>query len=178
MGYCKTNVFWNSEACCTARKPLVSWDITGESCEAWHTWTFRYWGAYGIYVGFAPLFGIIAASATMLTKRALPAAAPGHDHKNDNVTAGGPQGVVGKTMYMAAGSGIPEIETILSGLLFRTSSISKFLQSRHSGQPSRLRLACVLRKKGRLCTFRPASHIWWACPCQTTVTMDGDERAA
>ncbi|KAA6409118.1 MAG: chloride channel 3 [Lasallia pustulata] len=114
MGYCKTNVFWNSEACCTARKPLVSWDITGESCEAWHTWTFRYWGAYGIYVGFAPLFGIIAASATMLTKRALPAAAPGHDHKNDNVTAGGPQGVVGKTMYMAAGSGIPEIETILS----------------------------------------------------------------
>lgn len=51
----------------------------------------------------------------MLTRRNLPAAAPGHGHQD--VQMGGEQGITGKSMYMAAGSGIPEIKTILSGFV-------------------------------------------------------------
>lgn len=148
MGYCKTNVFWNREGCCTARRPLVPWDNTGESCEAWHTWTFIYWGSYGIYVGFALLFGIIAASATTLTKRALPAAAPGHGHNHDDVAVGGPQGVVGKTMYMAAGSGIPEIKTILSGFVIPNFLDFKVLAVKAFGATFAVATGMCLGKEG------------------------------
>ena len=52
----------------------------------------------------------------MLTKKSLPAAAPGKEDKYRDAK-GGEQGVGGKTMFMAAGSGIPEIKTILSGFV-------------------------------------------------------------
>lgn len=120
----------------------------GESCQGWHTWTFGYWGAYGIYVGFALLFGIIAASATLLTKHALPVAAPGHSAKNDNVTVGGPQGVVGKTMYMAAGSGIPEIKTILSGFVIPNFLDFKVLAVKAFGATFAVATGMCLGKEG------------------------------
>jgi chloride channel 3/4/5 len=65
----------------------------------------------------------------MTTKKALPAAAPGHDDKNqglqqkanghqtDNSMTEPEATPSGKSMYMAAGSGIPEIKTILSGFV-------------------------------------------------------------
>lgn len=148
LGYCKTNVFWNRESCCTTQKPLVTWENTDESCQAWHTWTFAYWGAYGIYVGFALLFGIIAASATMLTKRSLPAATPGHGDKNHDVTAGGPQGVTGKSMYMAAGSGIPEIKTILSGFVIPNFLDFKVLAVKAFGATFAVATGMCLGKEG------------------------------
>ena len=65
----------------------------------------------------------------MTTKRALPAAAPGQGDRgpfqkkqmcnaNDGPSGDAPAPVAaGKSMYMAAGSGIPEIKTILSGFV-------------------------------------------------------------
>ena len=148
LGYCSTNVFWNRESCCTDRKPLGIWGNTGEDCEAWHTWTFTYWRAYGIYVGFALLFGIIAASVTMITKRSLPAAAPGHGDKNHGVAAGSPQGVVGKSMYMAAGSGIPEIKTILSGFVIPNFLDFKVLAVKAFGATFAVATGMCLGKEG------------------------------
>ncbi|CAO1605212.1 hypothetical protein XANCAGTX0491_008735 [Xanthoria calcicola] len=53
----------------------------------------------------------------MLTKSTLPSAAPGHGDKSPRLTNASDQDVVGKSMYLAAGSGIPEIKTILSGFV-------------------------------------------------------------
>lgn len=99
-------------------------------------------------MGFALLFGIIAASATTLTKRALPAAAPGHGHNHDDVAVGGPQGVVGKTMYMAAGSGIPEIKTILSGFVIPNFLDFKVLAVKAFGATFAVATGMCLGKEG------------------------------
>lgn len=80
-------------------------------------WTDDYWKAFGIFVGFALAFGVISSSLTMLTKSTLPSAAPGHGDKLARLTKGSDRGVVGKSIYLAAGSGIPEIKTILSGFV-------------------------------------------------------------
>ncbi|KAL9041421.1 MAG: hypothetical protein Q9180_001290 [Flavoplaca navasiana] len=118
LGYCDTNVFSNRENCCTSRHPLGATNTNlGESCPAWHMWTDDYWKAFGIFVGFALAFGVISSSFTMLTKSTLPTAAPGHGDKSARLTEGGDQAVVGKSIYLAAGSGIPEIKTILSGFV-------------------------------------------------------------
>lgn len=50
----------------------------------------------------------------MTTKANLPAVTPEH---LDDQSAGKRTSVKGKSMYMAAGSGIPEIKTILSGFV-------------------------------------------------------------
>ncbi|KAL8860871.1 MAG: hypothetical protein Q9178_002626 [Gyalolechia marmorata] len=118
IGYCSTNIFSNRESCCTNRHPLGTTKTNlGEDCSAWHMWTNDYWEAFGIFVGFALAFGVISSSFTMLTKSTLPSAAPGHGDKPPRSIKGGDQGVVGKSMYLAAGSGIPEIKTILSGFV-------------------------------------------------------------
>lgn len=68
-----------------------------------------------IYLGFALAYGLISASVTLLTKRSLPATAPGTGDKDQY--GGIPKPATGKVMYMASGSGIPEIKTILSGFV-------------------------------------------------------------
>ncbi|KAL8670041.1 MAG: hypothetical protein Q9168_005402 [Polycauliona sp. 1 TL-2023] len=118
LGYCTTNIFSNRESCCTHRHPLGTAKVNlGKDCSAWHMWTDNYWKAFGTFVGFALAFGVISSSFTMLTKSTLPSTAPGHGDKSPRSTKGGDQGVVGKSMYLAAGSGIPEIKTILSGFV-------------------------------------------------------------
>lgn len=120
LGYCASNPFSNRELCCTNRSPLSTTKTKtnlGEGCDAWHMWTDDYWGAFGIFVGFALAFGVISSSATMLTKSNLPAAAPGHGDKNYKPATGSDQAIIGKSIYLAAGSGIPEIKTILSGFV-------------------------------------------------------------
>ena len=115
LGYCASNPFWNRETCCTNRKPLSAAKANlGEGCDSWRMWTDGWYPAFGIFVGFALLFGIISSSITMLTKSNLPAAAPGHGDKGE---AGHDPAVPGKSIYLAAGSGIPEIKTILSGFV-------------------------------------------------------------
>ena len=117
QGYCTKIVFSNRETCCNDRHPLIAGNDAGEDCQAWYPWSSAYWGAFAIYMGFALAFGIISSSVTMLTKSNLPAAAPGRGDQSADIAAGGDQGVVGKSMYLAAGSGIPEIKTILSGFV-------------------------------------------------------------
>ena len=53
----------------------------------------------------------------MLTKSALPAAVPRRGDHGQGPDAGDNLPVAGKTMYLASGSGIPEIKTILSGFV-------------------------------------------------------------
>ncbi|KAI4191649.1 MAG: hypothetical protein LQ346_004674 [Caloplaca aetnensis] len=117
LGYCRTNVFSNRESCCTDRHPLAAAKVNlGEGCSEWHMWTDDYWKAFGIFVAFALAFGVISSSFTMLTKSTLPSTAPGHGDKPRSLKVGD-QGLVGKSIYLAAGSGIPEIKTILSGFV-------------------------------------------------------------
>ena len=104
-GYCKANAFRNRETCC----PKVSLTRTPEGCPDWHNWSDSFAGAFTVYVAFALVFGIIAGSVTMTTKANLPAVKSDGDESE--------QTPLGKAMYMAAGSGIPEIKTILSGFV-------------------------------------------------------------
>ncbi|EXJ86041.1 hypothetical protein A1O1_06410 [Capronia coronata CBS 617.96] len=125
-GYCKTNVFASKDICCAPTASLDPFaDEMGESCPAWRYWTDKYWHGFGIYVGFALLFGIISGSVTLTTKRSLPATAPGSGDRVP-MEMNGQQPTpadtakpepAGKSIYMAAGSGIPEIKTILSGFV-------------------------------------------------------------
>ncbi|KAL2051760.1 hypothetical protein ABVK25_007916 [Lepraria finkii] len=119
LGYCKTNPFSNRESCCTDRTPLgINKANLEDGCEEWHMWTDHWYRAFALFVGFALLYGLVSSSLTMTTKSNLPAAAPEHrDKRHHGPGSGTDQIVVGKSMYLAAGSGIPEIKTILSGFV-------------------------------------------------------------
>ncbi|KAF5620353.1 hypothetical protein F25303_12593 [Fusarium sp. NRRL 25303] len=96
-GYCTNNIFLSRRACCSSET----------NCQNWKSWTESYMFAYAIYVGLALAFGIIAGSVTATTKMNLTAVAPEKGRSSASSD--------GKVMYMAAGSGIPEIKTVLSG---------------------------------------------------------------
>ena len=119
LGYCTTNPFANRKSCCTDQTPLGAKRIAnlGEGCKEWHMWTDDWYRRFGIYVGWALVFGVVSSSITMLTKSNLPATAPGQGDRPQNPGSGTDQAVTGKSMYLAAGSGIPEIKTILSGFV-------------------------------------------------------------
>ncbi|OHW93911.1 voltage gated chloride channel [Colletotrichum incanum] len=107
-GYCKNNALLDRGRCC---RNIADTDI----CDAWRPWVDErqeggYLASYAIYVLFALLFGVVAGNVTMTTKSSLPAV------DADSVVTAGAM-TEGKTMYMAAGSGIPEIKTILSGFV-------------------------------------------------------------
>ncbi|MCJ1399478.1 hypothetical protein MMC11_002680 [Xylographa trunciseda] len=144
IGYCSTSVFSNRETCCTNRSPLNIAEELGEDCKAWHTWSHDYIGGLAIYVGYALLFGIVSGSVTMLTKSSLPATAS----KQDDVKSGGEQGVAGKTMYLAAGSGIPEIKTILSGFVIPNFLDFKVLAVKAIGASFAVATGMCLGKEG------------------------------
>lgn len=114
VGFCSSKPFRNRKTCCMNKLPLFgTLETVDKDCSDWKMWSETFWRGFGIYVGFAVLFGIIAGSVTMTTKSNLPAA--GQDDGKDHI--GGEGLLVGKSMYMAAGSGIPEIKTILSGFV-------------------------------------------------------------
>ena len=99
FGYCQTDPF-----------------VTRDACQTWVPWSNKYVPAFAIYGAWAILFGLISAGATMLTKSNLPAAVSGEDIKVNDLESV-PDAPQPKMMYMAAGSGIPEIKTILSGFV-------------------------------------------------------------
>ena len=113
IGYCTTNVFWNREGCCTEEGPGALSTLNGE-CPEWHAWNQNYVGAFGIYTGFALLFGFISASVTMLTRTTVTAVSHAEDMDGKSSNQDNAEG---KPIYLAAGSGIPEIKTILSGFV-------------------------------------------------------------
>ncbi|KAM0443353.1 hypothetical protein ACHAQK_003716 [Fusarium lateritium] len=103
-GYCTNNVLLSRRGCCAFR----------ETCKNWKPWTESYSSAYAIYVGMSLVFGIIAGSVTITTKSTLTCVAP--ENENSDMTGSDrARRSGGKIMYMAAGSGIPEIKTVLSG---------------------------------------------------------------
>ena len=59
-------------------------------------------------------FGVISASVTLLTKATVGGVTRRDDLDGDTLKMGPSEG---KVMYLAAGSGIPEIKTILSGFV-------------------------------------------------------------
>jgi chloride channel 3/4/5 len=103
-GYCTNNVLLSRRACCAFE----------ETCKDWKPWTESYISAYFIYVSMSLAFGIIAGSVTMTTKSTLTCVAP-ENEKSERTTSDQVPRSGGKVMYMAAGSGIPEIKTVLSG---------------------------------------------------------------
>lgn len=114
VGYCATNVFSTKQDCCVNRG-VTNAEVEG-SCEQWHMWVSGFWKSYGVFLGFALPFGIISASATTyLTKVTLPVAVSRKAGEHRDNLARADNGEVGKTLYLAAGSGIPEIKVILSG---------------------------------------------------------------
>lgn len=117
LGYCKRNPFMDREGCCKGRTPFLRLnDLAGEQCTEFQEWSGDFWKSFGIYMAFALIFGIISASATLTTKRALPTP---ESSLGDKARDGAKVQPVtsGKVMYMAAGSGIPEIKTLLSGFV-------------------------------------------------------------
>ncbi|KAI1849573.1 hypothetical protein JX265_013579 [Neoarthrinium moseri] len=138
-GYCTRGILLDRRSCCTAgsmprggpnqleRANRAQSGSGKDSCQEWIAWGQGDWGrSYAVYVGLALLFGIVAGNVTMLTRAKLPAVdeensnAEGDVDVSDGTTSpkegtAGDEG--GKTMYMAAGSGIPEIKTILSGFV-------------------------------------------------------------
>ncbi|KAF2722794.1 hypothetical protein K431DRAFT_221312 [Polychaeton citri CBS 116435] len=119
LGYCTTNPFSSRDACCENKTPFVTLGEggpeVGVDCPHFKEWSQSYAPSFAIYVAFALAFGVISSTATMFTKRSLPAASPGTGDKDQYSGQTGP--AAGKSMYMAAGSGIPEIKTILSGFV-------------------------------------------------------------
>ncbi|OLN87057.1 H(+)/Cl(-) exchange transporter 5-like protein 2 [Colletotrichum chlorophyti] len=106
VGHCQRNVFLDRGRCCRG-VPEIS------ACEAWIPWVEDGredgWAAnYIIYVGLALVLGAVAGNITMITKTSMPAVGA------EGATMTGAT-MEGKTLYMAAGSGIPEIKTIISG---------------------------------------------------------------
>lgn len=117
LGYCTKNPLLSREACCEDRTPLLATrSELADQCKDFHLWTNNYAGSFAIYVSMALAFGIISSSATLLTSGSLPAASFEPSPKDDSSRTSKPA-AAGKKMYMAAGSGIPEIKTILSGFV-------------------------------------------------------------
>ena len=113
VGYCTTNPFWNREGCCTDEGPGSLANLN-EDCPEWRVWSTSYGGAFGIYTGFALLFGLVSATITLFTKTTV--AAVSHTEDMDGKSSyDDPK--EGKPVFLAAGSGIPEIKTILSGFV-------------------------------------------------------------
>jgi chloride channel 3/4/5 len=118
-GYCESNIFLEREACCRAagKENLVG------QCEEFRIWVTSREARFGVYVGWAVLFGVISSSVTMLSKTALPAVSPGlgdrhkhlHNHRMSLPRNESHELLLVKTeneksLYMSAGSGIPEIK--------------------------------------------------------------------
>lgn len=122
-----------------------------EGCEGWHQWAPDSWGsAYVIYIAFALLFGIIAGSVTMTTRANLPAVTKveGSEENPEIAATASSISSEGKMMYMAAGSGIPEIKTILSGFVIPNFLTLKVLVVKAIGATFAVSTGMCLGKEG------------------------------
>ncbi|KAH0177660.1 CLC voltage-gated chloride channel, partial [Aureobasidium melanogenum] len=140
LGHCSTNPFLTREACC-ASATSASEPVT--ECTEFKTWNDKYTAAFAIYVAFALLFGLISASVTMLTKSELPSAGSPDTEDKDGTAQ-----PAGKTMYMAAGSGIPEIKTILGGFVIPNFLSLKVLVVKAIGAVFAVSTGMCLGKEG------------------------------
>ena len=157
IGYCKSNPLLSREACCNGKTPLLGTAVdtaseVGVDCKHFKEWSNEYASSFAIYVGFAIAFGVISSSITMLTKRSLPAA-PSETNDKDhlNGVSGPPAG--GKSIYMSAGSGIPEIKTILAGFEIQGFLEFKILVTKAIGAVFAVATGMTLGKEGKAAMF-------------------------
>lgn len=140
MGYCSNNPFQSRENCCRTAPDRAACDN-----KQFIHWADSYTSKYAIYVAFALAFGIISSSATLLTKASLPAVA---ENTNSLDNANATEKPAGKQMYMAAGSGIPEIKTILSGFVIPNFLDFKVLAIKAFGAVFAVSTGMCLGKEG------------------------------
>ena len=153
LGYCSSNPLWSRKSCCEGKTPLLSTktaDLRGEIdivCDDFVFWANAYSTTFAVYAAFALLFGILASAVTSLTRRSLPTAAQSSDGKdlNDGSVSSVAQG---KVMFMAAGSGIPEIKTILSGFVIPGFLDLKVLVVKAAGAVFAVSTGMCLGKEG------------------------------
>ncbi|WPG99578.1 Hypothetical protein R9X50_00239600 [Acrodontium crateriforme] len=143
-GYCKRNPFLDRETCCSSKSQspldLLHASLKGQECLEFQAWSDIYASRFATYVAFGILFGLASSSLTMLTRRSLPVA-PSSQAKET-----GPH--LAKTMYMAAGSGIPEIKTILSGFVIPGFLSFKVLSVKAMGAVFAVATGMCLGKEG------------------------------
>ncbi|KAK3314312.1 chloride channel [Apodospora peruviana] len=116
FGFCKRNPIFGREACCFPR----------EECGDWRQWSEGFAPSFAIYAGVAWALALGAGLVTKLTRTEIPAFAShnegAHDHHGaaDQLLGHHSHGhhAPNKIIYMAAGSGIPEIKLLLSGFEF------------------------------------------------------------
>ncbi len=107
FGSCRRNFLYGREACCFPR----------EACPDWRAWSDDYGTSFVIYAAVAWALAMGAGVVTKLTRTEVPAYASHEQHDTlDSHTVG--SDAPNKILYMAAGSGIPEIKLLLSGFEF------------------------------------------------------------
>lgn len=116
-----------------------------ESCTGWVTWSDSYGLQFAIYVCSALVYGAIAGGVTMTTRANLPAATQPSTDENQETNK---SLAVGKSMYLAAGSGIPEIKTILSGFVIPHFLDFKVLAVKAIGSAFAVATGMCLGKEG------------------------------
>ncbi|KAG2342945.1 hypothetical protein BDR05DRAFT_1025309 [Suillus weaverae] len=134
QGYCKTAWWHARHFCCPLPDEYGSLD---DHCSAWRTWSdvFASWTGsesggeesavqYLVYTIIAVLLAstsslltiYLTASTTFVTRKESGVLSPGFDKSGEQNASSSSQPKRG-VMYYAAGSGIPEIKTILSGFV-------------------------------------------------------------
>ncbi|SPO01486.1 probable Cl- channel CLC-3 and related proteins (CLC superfamily) [Cephalotrichum gorgonifer] len=134
-GRCEGRWWLDRRSCCAL----------DDTCERWTPWTETFGAGYAIYVASALLFGLISSGLTLTTKASLPA-------ESGSCDAGkiqdGAAATAGKTIYLAAGSGIPEIKTVLSGFVIPHIFDFKVLVVKAAGAVFAVATGMCLGKEG------------------------------
>ncbi|KAK1752840.1 H(+)/Cl(-) exchange transporter [Echria macrotheca] len=136
FGYCKRNPLYGREACCFPK----------ELCPDWRPWSDGYKTSFFIYAAVAWVLAMGAGVVTKLTRTEIPAFAT-HEHHDSPDHAVRPQ-APNKTIYMAAGSGIPEIKLLLSGFEFPNLLSFKVLVVKAIGASLAVASGLCLGKEG------------------------------
>lgn len=111
-------------------------------CASWEPWSDEYGTSFAIYAGVAWVLAMGAGLVTKLTREEIPAFASHGE--------GGEEGgrEVKKVIYMAAGSGIPEIKLVLSGFEFPNLLSGKVLVVKAVGAALAVASGLCLGKEG------------------------------
>lgn len=136
FGMCKRNPLFGREACCFPR----------EVCPSWEPWSTDYSTSFAIYAGVAWVLAMGAGLVTKLTREEIPAFAS-HDG-GDAVWHEEGGRAPKKVIYMAAGSGIPEIKLLLSGFEFPNLLSAKVLVVKAVGAALAVASGLCLGKEG------------------------------
>ncbi|KAK0738128.1 chloride channel [Schizothecium vesticola] len=136
FGMCKRNPFFGREACCFPR----------EICPSWEPWSTDYNTSFAIYAGVAWVLAMGAGLVTKLTREEIPAFA--HHEEHDDAWHEENRHAPNKVIYMAAGSGIPEIKLLLSGFEFPNLLSFKVLVVKAVGAALAVASGLCLGKEG------------------------------